>query len=618
MRVNNVLLNKAKRCGFLTKVEVISRQAAEQDDYQVPVEDIISRKGDGEDIQFFQKNDILNHWLESYASWKSDAWAKLPRLPVTKSQRLNILSGNPSASNGDTVFGFFDDFERGNIGGNITNPWTRYIGNPVLVKNPSSPSADYYFVNNAKILKYISDNPITPYKDGSGRYYMYYSGSGNIDGFDNDQTFLARSTDLINWTRVGIVIPFGNGSFQDGAWDDADSQMGSVIYDGGTFRMWYTGNNNPTTDFNRIGYATSADGVSWTKHANNPILSQGPDGDADDLYAPIVIKDGSTWKMWYAGQKAGGGRIALMYATANNPEGPWTKYSNAHIYDPGYNFFPAEVWKESGTYHMIFFPLTVTDLRHATSPDGINWTYDGIILERGGSGEWDDHHIQECSQFLIDSTWYSFYTGGGAAGVFSNGYATTTVRIPTPAVPKWTIYEGTEGTHLRLNNGKLEVGMMAAASSVISATFSAPFTINALIDFAISSANTAYSYIGPSHADIQSHFGYNSYIGTGTWNLYKYPANTNTQFGTAVSVYKDVEIKVQAASQYCEIGADNITSNVNFGATDPYIRIYGNNGVTYVEFVFVRKYASPEPLLIKRKISGKAGIIKSVCGGIAG
>jgi len=29
------------------------------------------------------------------------------------------------------------------------------------------------------------------------------------------------------------------------------------------------------------------------------------------------------------------------------------------------------------------------------------------------------------------------------------------------------------------------------------------------------------------------------------------------------------------------------------------------------------QYASPEPLIVKRKISGKAGIIRAVCGGIA-
>ena len=126
MRVNNILLNHAKRSGFITKVEIVSRQATAQTDYQVQVEDILSRKGDGEDVTFFQKNDILNHWKESYASWKSDAWAKLPNLPITKSQIMNILSGNPSASsasNGEACFEFFDD-----ASGTYSDKWTDITG----------------------------------------------------------------------------------------------------------------------------------------------------------------------------------------------------------------------------------------------------------------------------------------------------------------------------------------------------------------------------------------------------------------------------------------------------------------------------------------------------------
>lgn len=126
MRINNILLNKAKRSGFLTKVEVISQQDTINTDFQVEAENIISRKGDGDDITFFQKNRVLYHWLESYASWQSNAWTKLPKLPVTKSQILNILSGNPSAyaeSNGDNIFLFFYDFADGNYNG-----WTVQAG----------------------------------------------------------------------------------------------------------------------------------------------------------------------------------------------------------------------------------------------------------------------------------------------------------------------------------------------------------------------------------------------------------------------------------------------------------------------------------------------------------
>jgi len=160
MRVNNVLLNHAKRSGFLTKVEVVSRQATAQTDYQIQVEDILSRKGNGEDILFAQKNQILNHWKESYASWQSDVWAKLPKLPVIKSQILNILSGNPSASsasNGTNTFVSFDNFEdgtidkwSGNTGDFAVSTNYAYKGSYSLVKTGANGFANgYLYIANS-------------------------------------------------------------------------------------------------------------------------------------------------------------------------------------------------------------------------------------------------------------------------------------------------------------------------------------------------------------------------------------------------------------------------------------------------------------------------------------
>ena len=61
--------------------------------------------------------------------------------------------------------------------------------------------------------------------------------------------------------------------------------------------MWYSGRSGV---FGAIGYATSPDGLAWTKYPQ-PVLSHGPAGSADSFSAadPTVLKDGSTWKMWW-------------------------------------------------------------------------------------------------------------------------------------------------------------------------------------------------------------------------------------------------------------------------------------------------------------------------------
>ncbi|HTV11971.1 MAG TPA: hypothetical protein VME20_08910 [Acidimicrobiales bacterium] len=50
-----------------------------------------------------------------------------------------------------------------------------------------------------------------------------------------------------------------------------------------------------------IGIARSRDGVSWERHAGNPVIAKGDPGDFDsvNVYKPFVVVDGEDWRMWY-------------------------------------------------------------------------------------------------------------------------------------------------------------------------------------------------------------------------------------------------------------------------------------------------------------------------------
>ena len=56
-----------------------------------------------------------------------------------------------------------------------------------------------------------------------------------------------------------------------GSWDDDAVWGPAVLKEGSSYKMWYTGDDgaNPS----RIGLATSTDGITWTKAAANPVLS---------------------------------------------------------------------------------------------------------------------------------------------------------------------------------------------------------------------------------------------------------------------------------------------------------------------------------------------------------
>jgi hypothetical protein len=58
----------------------------------------------------------------------------------------------------------------------------------------------------------------------------------------------------------------------------------------------------------RLGLAVSPDGITWSRYANNPILDLGVPGSFDEngLSAPWILKVGSTFHVWFAGEDRDG------------------------------------------------------------------------------------------------------------------------------------------------------------------------------------------------------------------------------------------------------------------------------------------------------------------------
>ena len=94
----------------------------------------------------------------------------------------------------------------------------------------------------------------------------------------------------------------GNPVFAAGqkSWDDGIILGHSVIKRGNTFSMWYSGGHDIFGL--SIGYASSTDGLNWTRSTANPVLQATP-GTWDELGVsiPVILKDGHTLHMWYLG-----------------------------------------------------------------------------------------------------------------------------------------------------------------------------------------------------------------------------------------------------------------------------------------------------------------------------
>ena len=188
----------------------------------------------------------------------------------------------------------------------------------------------------------------------------------------------------------------------------------------------------------RVGVATAPTPLGpWTRYAGNPVLDYGPpeSWDSGSVDCVCVMKTGAadlpakdaTYYMWYSAGGPTGRHIGL--ATASSPLGPWIKYEgNPVVQDFGYL---GSVVKVNGKFYMFTqYPVNrETDqgpfcVATANQPEG-PWTkYDrNPILTPGDWGAWDDGGYSEAGVRYNDGVFHWFYGGTKTLKLESIGYA---------------------------------------------------------------------------------------------------------------------------------------------------------------------------------------------------
>ena len=216
----------------------------------------------------------------------------------------------------------------------------------------------------------------------------------------------------------------------DGTWDDDAVWSPAVLKVGSSYKLWYTGEDGSTPS--QIGLATSTDGTTWTKEAANPVLSPSQTWEVEGISAASIISDSGLYKMWYTGRDSGGvSRIG--YATSTDGVN-WTRYGSNPALDVG----PAGGWedddvqkptvfKEGSTYHIWYTGNDGMTLRigHATSSDGINWIKDSAnpVLDIGSPGAWDWLNVYGPSVVKVGAEYQLWYSGETLPAAWQTGYA---------------------------------------------------------------------------------------------------------------------------------------------------------------------------------------------------
>ncbi|MHA2281212.1 MAG: hypothetical protein ACXAC5_10200 [Promethearchaeota archaeon] len=301
--------------------------------------------------------------------------------------------------------------------------WTKSPSNPVLVLGPGG-SWESNTLGGCSLLYDASDFKL-----------WYHGGDGS-----RTQVGYATIPFMDNWKKYpgNPVLDIGTG----GQWDDTFVRNPSIIFDGTTYHMWYSGYNGINW---RIGYATSTDGVNWNKYGGNPVLNLGVDWWEDGgVLAPFVLFDGTIYHLWYSGDDDSGSR---RIGYANSTDGiNWNRYSGNPIIDIGIPgmwdddaVYASTVFYDGSSYHMWYHGTDSTTHRigYATSPDGLIWSkYAGNpVMDLGPPGSWDDFNVVDPS-IIYDGSIYQMWYGGGDGSFLRIGYATSVDGI------NWQRYPG--------------------------------------------------------------------------------------------------------------------------------------------------------------------------------
>ncbi|MFA5795456.1 MAG: DUF2341 domain-containing protein, partial [Candidatus Brocadiia bacterium] len=350
------------------------------------------------------------YWQESDKKF----WVKIPFIPNGTSVMM-MCYGNPSAStvsNGNNVFEYYDPE-------NNDSTWIKYSNNPVLN------------LGNGVGATHVLNPSIIKAEDGT--YKMWYRGDDS-----NQRIGYATSTDGVNWTKEynTAVLDKNAGA----SWEQTHVLNPSVISDTGTYKMWYSGMNGAAW---KIGYATSNDGIGWTRYISNPVLLNGSGWESTNVGSSMVIKDGAEYKMWYKGYDGTNWRIG--YATSadgitwdRNPSNPIINLGSG--WEVSHAYEPFVMKDDDGNYKMWYCGHDGTNVRlgYAYSDNGIDWVKyaSNPVLNLGASGTWDDYHTYKCYVIRDDGTYKMWYSGYDNP-TWRIGYAYTRpvkTVVPAPTV----------------------------------------------------------------------------------------------------------------------------------------------------------------------------------------
>jgi len=236
-----------------------------------------------------------------------------------------------------------------------------------------------------------------------------------------------------------------------GHWDVKIRERGWILREGETYHLWYTGYDGTREGIRQLGYATSPDGLHWTRHPDNPLL---PEQWVEDM---MVIRDGDTYYMFAEGRNDQAQLLTSKDRVHWNREGTLDiRLTNGEPIKPG-PFGTPTAWLENGIWYL-FYERMDLGVWLATSKDMKVWTLvqdEPVIVL--GPGDYDKYMIALNQIVKRGDVYFAYYHGSGdkmAPRAWTTNVARSTDLVHWEKYPGNPLVDGNKSSGIVVFDGR--------------------------------------------------------------------------------------------------------------------------------------------------------------------
>ncbi len=302
-------------------------------------------------------------------------------------------------------------------------PWRRDVDRPVVALGSPGEFDDTHLF--APCVARMDD-----------RFWLWYCGSRDEVSRRVFKLGLATSPDGRRFTKhpQGPVLAMPDGEHSVLTPTLLRRTDGEPIRENGRLRMWFSSTHfQGGSGRHTLHETTSSDGLRWSK----PSAPQ-----LEHAYAPTIVKDGPTYRLWYTDVRTEPWRF--RYAESRDGR-RWNRHPKPVMvidqpWERGRLFYPCVV-KHDGLLLMWYGSYWSahehkTAIGFAVSRDGLRWTKhpDNPVLRPDPKRTWESHYTT--SHVVIrraDGSWRIWYATRKAPPFKNKYYAIGTARWTGPA-----------------------------------------------------------------------------------------------------------------------------------------------------------------------------------------